>query len=138
MENAARLSPDILAQIVDRFGARLDAGAESQTPSCWRFPLQRCAAVAQTDFGHDRREYVSIEIVDLSSRGLGFRTDAPVTTGALFNVILRIPGIPLQTWRCRVVKVHAFDGNSYTVGATFENSVAQEAAPAVAGHDAGH
>jgi hypothetical protein len=137
MENAARLSPNILAQIVDRFGARLDARAESQTPSCWRFPLHKCNAVAQTDFGHDRKEYASIEIVDLNSRGLGFKTDAPVTTGALFTVILRIPGIPPQTWTCRVVGVHAFDGHFYTVGATFENSVAQVAVPVAAGHDAG-
>jgi hypothetical protein len=137
MENAARLSPNILAQIVDRFGARLDATAESSTPSCWRFPLHKCTAVAQTDFGHDRKEYVSIEIVDLSLRGLGFKTDAPVTTDAIFTVKLRIPGIPLQTWSCRVVSVHAFDGHSYTVGATFENSAAQDAEPVSAEQDAG-
>ncbi|HVP12017.1 MAG TPA: hypothetical protein VMV94_12620 [Phycisphaerae bacterium] len=126
MDKNARLCPNILAQIVDRFGARLQGQTGAESFDCWRFPLHRCKAVARTEFGGDRKEYVGIEIIDLGIRGLGFRTDAPVTKGALFTVILRIPGIPLQTWNCRVVNVHSFDGKDYVAGARFEGQFDSE------------
>ena len=100
------------------------------------FPLHKCTAVAQTDFGHNRKEYVSIEIIDLSSRGLGFRTETPATTGAVFTVILRIPGIPVQTWTCRVVSVNSCEENIYKVGATFVDLVSQNGPPVAVTQDA--
>jgi hypothetical protein len=126
MDRSECLCVDVLAQIIDRFGARLEARPEADSAECWRFPLHRCQAVAQTQFDGGGKEYVSIEIVDLGVRGLGFKTDAPVTRGARFTVILRIPGMPLQTWNCRVVNVHSFDGKEYRVGAAFEGSAAAD------------
>jgi hypothetical protein len=135
MDRSARLCPNILAQIIDRFGARVEARPETDSAEGWRFPLQRCKAVAQTQFGGSGKEYVSIDIVDLGMRGLGFRTDSPVTKGARFTVILRIPGMPLQTWNCRVVDVHSFDGKEYRAGATFEGPTAAGAVPVSAEQD---
>ena len=116
MSEAIYLPPHILAEIIDRFGAR----AESSTEEYLRFPLRHCNATARSECDGGSSGAFDIEIVDLSIRGIGFQTSSPVTSGAVFTVELDVPGMPPQAWRCRVVNVHAFDGENYRVGAQFQ------------------
>jgi hypothetical protein len=112
---AERLSPNTLAQIVDRFGAR----PEGRSDGSWRFPLLHCRATARPGQDHDGKEDMSIEIVDLSLRGFGFKTNACVAPDMPLTVELQIPGLPKQIWRCRVVNVQSYDGKEYRAGACF-------------------
>ena len=109
------LSPHTLAEIVGRFGARPDPRREDTA----RFPLCRCSAAAQAE-GSDQAGAFEIEILDLSLRGLGFRTTAPVAPGTVLSVLLKIPGLPVQTWRCRVTAIHGHQGQHCHGGAQFE------------------
>ncbi len=115
MASTASLSPYTLAEIVDRFGARPDPGREL---SC-RFPLRECSGTAQIE-GSGPLGPFEIEIIDLSLGGIGFRTAAPVFPGTVLSVALSVPGIPPQTWRCRVTALHAHEGDKRRGGARFE------------------
>jgi hypothetical protein len=111
-----RLSPQVLAEIVNRFGDRPEAAAGGYA----RFPLRHCIGLAQIKHEHSAFEAVPVEVVDLAVRGLGFKMCTPVATGSRLSIELKVPGLLLQTWHCRVVRVHALDGKHYYVGATFE------------------
>lgn len=113
---ADRLSPQILAEIVDRFGDRPESSSEGWT----RFPLRHCTGSAQIEREHSACETVPVEVMDLAVRGLGFRVCTPVMPGSLLSIELRVPGVAPQTWHCRVVRVHALDETHYYVGAAFE------------------
>ena len=111
-----QLSPDVLAEIVQRFGGRSEHTAEGRA----RFPLRYCTAVARIRRERDAFEYVPVEVVDLGVCGVGFKIHTLVVAGSLLNIELRVPGLAPQTWHCRVVHVYAFDGTYYHVGAAFE------------------
>lgn len=110
------LSPNILAEIVGRHGARPDGGAGGRL----RFPLRDCNAHACHEPPEGEVTPFEIRIVDLALRGLGFQTRTPLKAGDCLTVALKIPGIPTQNWHCRVVGVHRLEGEVYCVGAAIE------------------
>jgi hypothetical protein len=108
------ISPNVLAEIVSKYGARPDA-----TRGVLRFPLQNCGAVGVVEQEGDGGQEFPIEIVDISVSGIGFKTSTPLSEDAALIVRLHFPGIQLQSWRCRVVNVHSQVGNRYWLGAMF-------------------
>jgi hypothetical protein len=119
MYQGVSLSPEVLARIVASFGARPEDGAHE----LWRFPLRHCEAVASAEHTDQCDKDLDIEILNLSLQGLGFKTRTPIAKGMLLNIAISIPGMPPQTWACRVAYVHSYDGKDYCAGATFEGVV---------------
>ena len=111
---SASISPNVLAEIVSRFGARPDS-----TSGVLRFPLQNCGAVAVVEQEGDGGRKFPIEIVDISVNGIGFKTSTCLSEDTTLTVWLRFPGIRPQSWRCRVVDVHAQAWDRYWLGALF-------------------
>jgi hypothetical protein len=109
------LSPQVLAQIFERYGDRPDERAHQPT----RFPLRNCVATAQPLGNPNLIEPFQVHIEDLSILGLGLRSPRPISPGQLLCISLRTPGLPTQTWRCRIVRVHGHDEYVYWVGALF-------------------
>jgi hypothetical protein len=122
MYQGVTLSPEVLAQIVASFGGRPEDGPHE----FWRFPLRRCEAVACSERGDQRDKDMNIEILNLSLQGLGFKTSTPLAKGMILNVALSIPGLPPQTWACRVAHVYSYDGREYCAGAQFEHPSSPE------------
>lgn len=118
MTHETRLSPLVLADLVERFGDRPDPTGRAQA----RFPLRHCTAVAQVQREAGDCEEVAIEVVDLAVSGLGLKTRVPLVAGSLLTIELRAPAVRPQVWRCRVVHVYAFDGTYYHAGARFETT----------------
>lgn len=116
MDNAAFLPPEVIAGMIDHFGARADDTGAGYL----RFPLRHCHATARHEHEADKSKAFEIEIVDLAARGIGFETSTPVTNGTAFTVELEVPGVRRQTWHCRVVNVHTFDGTLFRAGARFQ------------------
>ena len=108
------ISLNVLAEIVSRFGARPD-----WTSGALRFPLQNCGAVGAVEQEGDGGREFPIEVVDISLSGIGFKTSTCLSDDATLIVRLRFPGIRSQSWRCRVVDVHAQAWDRYWLGALF-------------------
>jgi hypothetical protein len=110
-----------LAEIVSRFGARPD-----WTSGALRFPLQKCGAVGVVEQeGGGCREF-PIEIVDISVKGIGFKTSIRLGEDATLIVRFRFPGLRSQSWRCRVVNVHAQAGDRFWLGALFLDTLGSD------------
>jgi hypothetical protein len=118
MSSAYMLSPEIVAQIVERYSPRPEALAGRPV----RFPLRHCNAVAHV---HDERpapRVLRIELLDLGFSGVGFEASEPIPRGTTLTIELHVPGLPRQVWVCRVVNVHSRDEAKYRMGAIFEFS----------------
>ena len=111
-----QLPPQVLAEIVARFGDR----PEPTTRSSTRFPLRDCPAIARVRRDHGPVEQIAIQVMDLAITGMGFKTPVPLMPGSLLSVELQAEGLAPQNWACLVVNVYGFDGKDYRVGATFE------------------
>ena len=112
------LSPELLVEIVDRYGARPDI-----TPGGpWRFPLHQCIATALPERKNGGHEEIKIEIIDLGLRGLGFKTNATVEEGDLLTIFLKVPDVPPHNWSCRIVDGHSLYGYWYQAGVRFEKA----------------
>jgi hypothetical protein len=115
MSTTTRLSPHVLAEIVDRFGIRPPWNMRESL----RFPLQSFTVEARPERPGGPAEPFEIEIIDLAVSGIGFKTRTPVTPGTLFTIELAIPGVTRQLWCCRVVSVHESDSEHRRAGAEF-------------------
>jgi hypothetical protein len=123
---SVRISPNVLAEIVSRFGARPDPTSEAL-----RFPLRNCGAVAVVEQEGDGGQEFPIEIVDISVNGIGFKTSLCLPDDATLIVRLRFPGIRPQSWRCRVVDVHAQGANRCWLRALFLGTLGSDSLPGV-------
>src|SRR5437016_4020976 len=112
------LPEDVLTQLVSRFGAR----AEHNPDSSIRFPLNRCPARVSIRGSSAPAE--KVELVDVAARSLGFTSQTRFLAHDSVLVELDVPGIPRQTWSCRVVRSQIVNNGLYRVGACFENTTA--------------
>ena len=109
----ALLEPQILAQIVDRFGARVEPDSSESI----RFPLQHCPARVYVRGSTAPGE--SVQLVDLASRSLGFTSQTRFLAQDALLIEFDVPGIPRQVWPCRVVRSQIVADGAYRIGACF-------------------